>query len=373
VYTLKDGLDKLKQMFNWMSYNNMETNSSTGLHVSFSIDGIRDDDDYDFLKMMMFFDENYTASIFRRLKNQYAHQMRDVLFRDIQGNDPATLMSSRHIGSVITALKHMGKGLPSNLGQEKYYSFRHRAKGVIEFRNMGSADYHDKFDIIRQRIINMAYVMKLGSDDSLMQREYLTQVYKILTSDKFSSPELTKKPKPPLVIPLMLNSFTDLIRRTPALATSIRNSDMSYQPSSTIKQLLVALDPSTMNRMQVRQLRFILAKNKIDASHVYQLLKTATPDDSQYNRFANIMGWPLVVPGDHDDAQEPLPFAMRGHDPSGTPPPPPDEREQAWSNRRLDAWNQMDLPHGARSQTNGLHQNARTARWGVPRGPRRTS
>ena len=353
VYSLKEGLDKLEQTFRWMNYNDMETNDTTGLHVSFSIIGKEDDDDYDFLKMMIFFDENYTADLFGRLDQDYAKQMRDVLFRDMQGNDPATLMQSRNIGKVIAVLKKMGKSLPSRLGREKYHSFRHRADGVVEFRNMGGDGYQDEFSVIRTRIVNMAYAMKIGSDDKLMQRDYLKRIWAMLTTNKFRDPSLDKRPASrPAEVPYTLKAFTGIIQRNPGLMSAVKWGNIQR----LIMAIMREVDPAMMSTLQRRQLRFALAKNKMSAETVRGQLG----DDAMYNGLANVMGWPIVTPGLHPNEQEPLAFARQGWDVSGTPP-------EEYPDRNRADWRQENLPAAARSQTIGMHQNPRTARWGRSR------
>lgn len=304
VYSLKEALAKLHATFKWMNDNSYQTNKSTGLHVSLSILGKTNEDDYDFLKMMILFDENYTANLFNRLHESYAKQMREVLFRDMKNNDPTTLMASRNFDSIIRALRKMGKSLPSQLGSEKYYSFRHRAKGVVEFRNMGGSDYEDKFDIIRSRVITMATIMKIGSDDHLMQKEYINGVYRMLTTGKFAQASLKKVKKPePVALPSMLSSFADIIKSDRRLAVALQGG----YPSLFVTRLINALDFSNITPIQARQLRFLIASRKISAEYIQ-----GATDGATYNAVASIMKWPLVVPGEQDPRQDPLPFALRG-------------------------------------------------------------
>ena len=82
VYPVGEGLKKLDELFKWMDDNDHRTDGSTGIHINLSIAG-KDVEDFDFLKMMIFFDENHTANLFGRLKNTYAVQMRDRLLQVI--------------------------------------------------------------------------------------------------------------------------------------------------------------------------------------------------------------------------------------------------------------------------------------------------
>jgi hypothetical protein len=313
VYPLAEGLKMLETIFRWMRRNNYTTNESTGLHVSFSIEGFESAQDYDFLKMMILFDENYTANIFDRMDNQYAQQMRTVLYQDFSNaQNPVSVMSSRQIATTIERLRQISKNMTFDgtvgAGMSKYYTFRHRANGVVEFRSMGGQNYENKFDIIRKRIVNMAYLMKVGSDPTLMAREYLARVYKMLTSSKFKDPSLGSgagRVQPPQT----LSAFQLIFDKNPKLNKMVENPPLFlYWVGTALRDKTISLGPQ-----QIRQLRFFVAKSKIDA----ETFRKAFNDDSIYNQIANLMRWPIVVPGVHSDNQQTLPFAQHGRDYSG--------------------------------------------------------
>jgi len=342
VYPLNEALKMLDTIFRWMRRNNYTTNESTGLHVSFSIGGFDSPEDYDFLKMMVLFDENYTANIFDRIDNQYAQQMRSVLFQNFSDQkDPVSMMSSRQIATTIERLHQISKNMMfdgyKGAGMSKYFTFRHRANGVVEFRSMGGENYEDKFDIIRKRIVNMAYLMKVGSDPAVMAREYLTRVYKMLTTSKFKDPSLGSgvgRIQPPTA----LSAFQTIFDQNPKLNKMVEN------PPLFLHWIGTALRDKTINLgpQQIRQLRFFIAKSKIDA----ETFRKAFNDDTIYNQLANLMRWPIVVPGVHPDDQQTLPFAQPGRDYSGQVKEPEEpylqryrrqnrEREMAYNQGRL--------------------------------------
>ena len=325
VFVLRDGIDTLQKIFLWMESENYTTDNSTGLHVSFSIDG-KGEDDYDFLKMMVLFDENYTASLFKRLGQYYCAQMRQVLFAQLSSHTVISALPDRQLQQAATNLRRISKTFEGRqqLGTSKYFTFRHRAKGVVEFRSMGNADYEKKFDIIRKRIINMAYLMKVGSDPNFMLREYIERIYRMLTTTKFSDPKLNV-PRAAPKVPMMLSAFTTMITRS---LDMLWNAE--YDPILFVKSVLsntVGDDGVVrMTQQQVRQLRFYLAKRKVTPEQFRQ----AAVNDTQYNWLANVVKWPLVVPGYQDDRQQPLPFARQGSDLSGVVETPPHDDEDAF-------------------------------------------
>jgi hypothetical protein len=328
VYPLKEGLDMLEKTFKWMEAQGFETNDSTGLHVSFSIAGKTSPNDFDFLKMVVLFDENYTASLFDRLGEGYCKQMREVLFRDLQGRTLAGSLSSREITSVTSHLQTIGQSLSSNLGTEKYFSFRHRAKGVVEFRSMGGRDYETRFETIRKLIVNMAYLMKVGSDPTLMADEYVKRIYRMLTSMKYAQPTLGIG-QGRVDVPGAISSLQPLFNRDTNLA-KLSVSD----PLQFVGRIgsMVLTKTFTFLPQQLRQFRFYIAKNKITS----EKFRSAIRDDSVYNAIASLMRWPHVVPGDHHPHQQVLPFAQYGHDRSGTPNVHEPSPEQIARTNRID-------------------------------------
>lgn len=344
VYQLGEGLNALNTIFEWMEERDYTTNDTTGLHVSFSIED-KDESDFDFLKMMILFDENYTANLFDRLNEYYAAQMRSVVFADMagKGSDAIATLTERQMQDVITKLRQITANAfrGGAIGSSKYYSFRHRADGVVEFRSMGGQDYEKKYDLIRKRIVNMAYLMKVGCDPTMMAREYIARVYKMLTSMKYHNPRLGSGAMQ-VAVPFTLSSLKSVLDRDP---------EMAKQAVHSPYQFLANLGTSLVDRsvklvpMQVRQLRFYVAKHKITADMFRNFFPNSDP---LYNTIANIMRWPLVVPGDHDPTQQTLPFVRSGVDLSGQPEEPVEPYERSNSDQ--------GVMQGVRSYThNRLH------------------
>ncbi|CAM6055302.1 unnamed protein product [Sphagnum tenellum] len=298
---LSAGLLELKTVFEWIK-SNASTNHTTGLHVSFSIAG-KTEDDYDYLKMIMLYDENYTAHLFDRLENTYAKQMRDRVFHGLNKKTNVDALTDRDIHSMIATLRKIGQSVHSIT--EKYFSFRHRSNGVFEFRTMGNADYEDRYEIIRKRIVAMATVMKVGADPNLMAREYLRRVYKMLTSEKFSTPELV------VGDPRLANVIDQMSARMPAFAKLFdQNKELAALAWRVPERFLRVI--SRMPRLdvrQIRQLRLYVGKMGLKPKAMANL-RDEYPKN--YNVLASYLRWPMVVQGDQRQAT--LPFVQAGGD-----------------------------------------------------------
>jgi hypothetical protein len=336
----------LGKTFDWMQRENYSTNESTGLHVSFSLDGKTNSDDYDFLKMMVLFDENYTANLFDRLGQSYCQQMREVLFRDFQRHSVKTndrmqtaIMSSRQIETIAALLKQISRSLESKLGTEKYYTFRHRADGVVEFRSMGGEDYETKFDTIRKQIITMAYLMKVGADPTMMVREYVERVYKMLTGTKYQNPKLGSGVGR-IDAPSSLSTFRMLLDRDPALNKMAMANPMGFLKivAMRLKDDKIRLEPA-----QLRQLRFYIKRSRITA----EAFRTFLRNDALYNAIGGLIGWPVIVPGTHDERQQTLPFTRAGQDLSGQVPVERETNRNEWRQSNLGLSHPI-VPHGRR-------------------------
>ena len=320
IYPIGAGLDMVEKVFDWMDTNNYRTNSTTGFHVSFSMLD-KGERDYDFLKMMMLFDENYTANLFDRLGEHYCKQMRDVLFSGFASRDPIEVMSERQIDDVIIKLRAIAgtikfrserAAMNDAFGQSKYFTFRHRANGVVEFRSMGGRNYQYKFDAIRKRIVNMAYLMKVGADPDVLKRDYIKRVYLMLTSMKYAAPDLGSGAGR-VEQPFELTSFKTMFDRTPDLASTAAD-----EPVEFLRRLVATTRHLELSPPQIRQLRFYVAKNRITAEQ----FRAAVGYDDEYNKLASLLRWPLVIPGRQDPRQQPLAFARTGQDLSGVPREP---------------------------------------------------
>jgi len=263
--SLNEGLKNMQKIFLWMNANSHYTNTSTGLHVTLSIKG-KTGENYDFLKMIVFFDENYTANLFGRLNNTFTEQMRSKLKRIIDKNpDEHPLISlfndeitSRGSLKEITwLLKRIGTTLFQNFA--KYYSIRSRGNGSFEFRGMGGTNYQDKFPEIRKQIISMANVLKISSNDKLYAKEYISKIFALLEG-KYKSAQLGSGKKS-VNIPKDLMFLSDILKKNPRLA-KIADDGFKNEFIYELGKLARNYDIS-LTKIQELQLARYIAANKI--------------------------------------------------------------------------------------------------------------
>ena len=302
----------MEKLFRYIG-DNHATNDSTGMHINLSREGVAYED-YDFLKMMIFFDENYTARLFERMGNEFCAQMRHKILLMIARTskkispvslvaDPSSLISGRDMPTVLRALKAIG--LTLRKAWEKHSSFSSReGVGAFEFRSIGGEGYEKRFDEIKRRVINMANILKIGSDDSFLAKEYITKVFLILEKGKFSKGSIDQQlGRPVPEVPYHLNAFDSLFRKMPDMAKLTADHPAMFV--SGLSRLVKHNYVPALTVMQRAQLRRFILRAKITADDFSTLVNVG-----QYNVIADVMDWPISTPTQTD--QGTLPFA-KGH------------------------------------------------------------
>ncbi len=294
VYRVNTGLRQLERLFSWMRGMGHETDDSTGLHINLSIEG-KTRDDYDFLKMLILFDENYTANLFDRLENANTLDMRSGLrarLRRLVGSDePRRVVRGNDMKEILAELRAFGRHLFETF--DKYYSINARPSGVFEFRGMGGQHYETKFDSIRKRVVNMAYLLKVGSDDTLMARDYVKKVFEMLDQGKFVHPDLgfgkqSASGKPGDQVPFELDQFAPMFRKYRFMLFDVQSKEPVAFLTDLGKQVMVGLERVTP--AQQRQLRRYVLVNKVQPADM-----RAYAGPKIYNSLAPIIGWPSVA------------------------------------------------------------------------------
>jgi hypothetical protein len=214
-YPVSKGLQMLDGTFNFMREQNISTNDSTGLHVTLSIHG-KSSRDFDFLKMMIFYDESNAAKMFDRLGTEFCKLMRTRLASYIGDDFQKATGNQRDVQEIIAALKKHGEILRAIF--DKYYTIRAKDNGLFEFRVLGGADYELRFAEIRKQVFAMANIMQIGSDPNLHAQEYIKKVFAVLNQDKFKSPT-QKKPAEPALNKLQQAKAAKNAQTPPATST----------------------------------------------------------------------------------------------------------------------------------------------------------
>ncbi len=169
ILSVKDGLRDLKVLFDWLSKNGAVTNESTGFHVNISIKG---NPPLNKLKLIILFDEQKVLDEFDRNQNVYTLPQ----LRRLEN-------AAKEVNPSGKTIKEIEEILTQHISMDKYSSINFMKQknnyGHIEWRILGNKDYHLKYDIIKKRIIEMIFAMKVASTD-LYEKEYEKKLMKLV-------------------------------------------------------------------------------------------------------------------------------------------------------------------------------------------------
>jgi hypothetical protein len=185
VFDLQDGVNALRNILSYIDKSDdLSTNSSTALHVNLSIKG-KKLEDYDYLKMLIFYDESFVAKLFNRENNTYAKLIKSSIKTKPRFNEPRFDLTnfSRDKGQLLNDLKQSGFKIANEFG--KYYSIHLRSSndGIFEFRSIGGDMYDTETKTIIRQVTNMAYLLQIGSDPNQLADDYIRKVVKLAQSD----------------------------------------------------------------------------------------------------------------------------------------------------------------------------------------------
>jgi hypothetical protein len=171
--TLKEFTDVCPKMFAWIDKHGY-TDKSCGFHIHMSIKSVPDlTKNLDLVKLTMFTDEDYIYKFFPdRIGNTYTDSMKRKL--SSQGN-----ISPSDWSTFINTKKMINR-----VGESHYNAINWEGlsddKQHIEFRYMGSSDYHKKWNNIKVIIAQYAYNLNLACNPKSHMKEYARKISRMI-------------------------------------------------------------------------------------------------------------------------------------------------------------------------------------------------
>ena len=179
-------LKEMKSLFDMLQKNNVETNNSTGLHVTMSYAGKNDDNHGDHLvvnkvKLAILLGDKYLLSTFGRKGNSYAKSQMaglEKLAYQLKA-DPDNAKTIRNIEDILM------KGI----SRDKFtaINFKDQSDGdtnnqLIEFRIGGGHDYHSDFPTIMKAVVRYATTLSAAYSDTAYQGDYVKALYRLINN-----------------------------------------------------------------------------------------------------------------------------------------------------------------------------------------------
>lgn len=172
-------LREIKSLFEWMSAQDVETNSSTGLHITMSM-AAQEQPETNQLKMALLLGDQYVAKQYGRERNTYtASQMAGIK------QHVADLQRNINNEKSLSALEDIVKG---GISQGKFSSINFKdaknsaGNNLIEFRVAGGQNYHTMMDTIVKTVVRYSAVMQAGHEPADFQRDYVKALVKLVTN-----------------------------------------------------------------------------------------------------------------------------------------------------------------------------------------------
>lgn len=177
---INDALEAIEDHFKWLNTIGAETNDSTGLHISVSIQNDGKNENIDNLKLALFTGDNKILSSFGRQANSYCRSYFEKIrqYKDITENDIPTLLDK-----LKTDLSELANRILKNTPKDKYQSINPKGD-YVEFRSLGNKDYHKKLEEIQAAVGRFAYAYAIASDPNMHREEYLKKLYKFINPAK---------------------------------------------------------------------------------------------------------------------------------------------------------------------------------------------
>lgn len=219
-------MTEMKSLFDFFVRSDVETNESTGLHVTMSWNGEKTEPNK--LKMAVLLGDKYLLSLFDREDNTYTKSQLDSIRRGMN-----TLMKNPADLKTLDAIE---KILGSNISTNKFSSINFKeatnssGNNLIEFRIGGGDDYHTKMDSVLKAVVRYSAIMQAGHDPDAFRRDYILALYRLIRKETEVDPATVKS----------MNIAYGTTGKSPMLAAlqgSTHKSNISYVTDMMAKGL----------------------------------------------------------------------------------------------------------------------------------------
>ena len=187
--TPTDMLAEMKSLFSHWSSRNVDTNRSTGLHVTMSMAG--DVEPVNKLKIALLLGDKYLLQQFNRDGNSYTKSQVKEIQQYMQN-----LSANYKDQKSLSALEDM---LKDGISAGKFSSINFKdatnndGNGLIEFRIAGGDSYHRNFDMVAKTTIRYAATMLAGHDENVFREDYIKALFRFVNKLDAIDPEADER------------------------------------------------------------------------------------------------------------------------------------------------------------------------------------
>lgn len=177
ILTIDEFLDMCPKMFDYIEKYG-ETNDSCGFHISISLKNVTNlSDSLDVVKLALFLEEDYIYKFFSKRKgNNYARSAHEAIKVNLNYQD-----MQKYVEKNVDK-KALKKGIPTThyeaINIEHLKDSPH--KQYIEFRYLGSGDYHKRWNEIKRVTAHYIWALSAACDPTYKFDEYTKKLNRIL-------------------------------------------------------------------------------------------------------------------------------------------------------------------------------------------------
>ena len=177
--TPSEMLKEMNSLFDFFAKKDVETNESTGLHVTMSWNG--EQTEANKLKMAVLLGDKYLLSLFDRENNHYTQSQFDRIKQGVGElmKNPANLKTLSAVEEILSSKISDGKFSSINFKD----ATNQAGNNLIEFRIGGGDDYHMKTTDIVKSVVRYAAIMQAGHDPNAYRKDYILALYRLIRKE----------------------------------------------------------------------------------------------------------------------------------------------------------------------------------------------
>lgn len=276
---LSKSLTTLNNVFKWMKKYNLETNSSTGLHIGISIPGVDMEKDLDPVKLVLFMGEKFAAELYGRAHNSTAAPQIQQMIQKIQ-------LDGKLPEDAEDLIKHAYK----YLSNDKYrtVNLSKISNGYLEFRIAGGENYHYDYAQARDTVLRFTTALELACDPSAERKEYMKKISKLMDKVKDTSRSIST---PMAGFPKELRRIYILDKRIAPFYNRFENSSDKAHVENLVKFAYEAAKiasnfKSPLDLKEVVFIKHLMKKENVSAADV----SSALHDTAELKLFKEVYG-----------------------------------------------------------------------------------
>jgi hypothetical protein len=176
--SIGDMLKEMQSLFTMLKNNDVQTNKSTGLHVTMSLSG-ETDVSLNKLKMAILLGDQYALSVFDRRFNYYTASQQDAIEKELANfveKDDVSKMDFKELENIL-----LGGIRGTKFSSINFKDVTNQfGNNLIEFRIGGGDNYHTNFEKVSKLAIRCGAVFLSGYFPELFKKDYIKTIYRLV-------------------------------------------------------------------------------------------------------------------------------------------------------------------------------------------------